>query len=36
MSAYTRAEHRLLGFDLGDWSVLLAGIALVASLTLLV
>jgi hypothetical protein len=36
MFAYIRTEHRLLGFDIGDWSILLAGVALVASLTLLV
>jgi hypothetical protein len=29
-------EHRLLGFDLGDWSILLIGLTLAASIALLV
>jgi hypothetical protein len=36
MFAHTRTEHRLLGFDIGDWSILVVGFALVALLTLLV
>ncbi len=36
MPAHTRTERRLLGFDTGDWSILGVGLALVASLTLLV
>jgi hypothetical protein len=29
-------EHRILGFDAGDWIILTLGLALIASLTLLV
>jgi hypothetical protein len=36
MTAYTRTDRRLLGFDMGDWSILSVGLALVALLTLLV
>ena len=36
MTAYTRLDRRLLGFDMGDWSILGGGLALVALLTLLV
>jgi hypothetical protein len=36
MFAHTRTEHWLLGFDIGDWSILVVGFALVALLTLLV
>ena len=36
MFAHTRTKHRLLGFDIGDWSILVVGFALVALLTLLV
>ena len=32
MFAHTRTEHRLLGFDIGDWSILVVGFALVALL----
>jgi len=36
MTAYSRTDRRLLGFDMGDWSILGGGLALVALLTLLV
>jgi hypothetical protein len=36
MIAYTRTDRRLLGFDVGDWSILGGGFALVGLLTLLV
>ncbi len=36
MFAYTRTERRLLGFDAGDWSIIIVGLGLVALLTLLV
>jgi hypothetical protein len=36
MTAYSRTDRRLLGFDMGDWSILAGGLALVALLTLLV
>jgi hypothetical protein len=36
MFAYSRTEQRLLGFDAGDWSIIVVGLGLVASLTLLV
>jgi len=36
MTAYTRIDRRLLGFDVGDWSILGGGFALVGLLTLLV
>jgi hypothetical protein len=36
MFAHTRIQRRLLGFDIGDWSIILVGFALVALLTLLV
>ena len=36
MYAQTRTERRLLGFDAGDWSILVAGLTLVALLTLLI
>ena len=36
MTAYTRLDRRLLGFDMGDWSILGGGLALIALLTLLV
>ncbi len=32
MTAYTRTDRRLLGFDMGDWSILGGGLALVALL----
>jgi hypothetical protein len=35
MTAYSRTDRRLLGFDMGDWSILGGGLALVALLTLL-
>ena len=35
MTAYTRTDRRLLGFDPGDWSILVGGLALVALLALL-
>jgi hypothetical protein len=35
MFAYTRTERRLLGFDAGDWSIIVLSLALIASLTLL-
>jgi hypothetical protein len=28
--------HRILGFDVGDWAILVVGLAVIASLTLLV
>jgi hypothetical protein len=34
MLTYT-AERRLLGFDMGDWALLLGGFALVGMVTLL-
>jgi hypothetical protein len=34
MFAYT-AERRLLGFDMGDWAVLLGGFAFIGIVTLL-
>jgi hypothetical protein len=36
MTVYTRTDRRLLGFDMGDWSIFGRGLALVALLTLLV
>ena len=36
MTAYTRTDRRLLGFDVGDWSILGGGLALVTLLTWLV
>jgi hypothetical protein len=36
MDGHTRTARRVLGFDAGDWSVLFVGLALVASLMLLV
>ena len=36
MFAHMRTERRLLGFDAGDWSMLVVGLALVALLALLV
>ena len=36
MTTYTRTDRRLFGFDVGDWSILSVGLALVALLTLLV
>ena len=36
MTAHTRTDRRLLGFDVGDWSILGGGLALVALLSLLV
>ena len=36
MFAYMRTERRLFGFGVGDWSILVVGLALVALLTLLV
>ena len=36
MFAATTAERRLLGFDIGDWSVFAFGLALVSLLTLLI
>jgi len=36
MTAHTKTDHRVLGFDMGDWSILGGGLALVALLTLLV
>jgi hypothetical protein len=36
MSTYTRTERRLLRVDAGDWSIIVVGLGLVASLTLLV
>jgi hypothetical protein len=36
MTAYTRTDRRLFGFDVGDWSILGGGLPLVALLTLLV
>ena len=36
MTAYARTDHRLLGFDMGDWSILGGGLGLVGLLTLLV
>jgi hypothetical protein len=36
MFAYMMTERRLFGFNAGDWSIIVAGLALVASLTLLV
>ena len=35
MFAYIRTERRLLGFDAGDWSIIVLSLALIASLTLL-
>ena len=35
MLAYMRTERRLFGFGPGDWSIIVLGLALVASLTLL-
>jgi hypothetical protein len=35
MTAYSRTDRRLLGFDMGDWSIIGGGLALVALLTLL-
>jgi|HubBroStandDraft_6_1064221.scaffolds.fasta_scaffold16911_5 hypothetical protein len=36
MTAITRTERRLLGFDIGDWSVFVFGLALISLLTLLI
>jgi hypothetical protein len=36
MSVHTKTELRLLGFDLGDWSILGVGFALAGLLTFLV
>jgi hypothetical protein len=36
MSVHMRTARRLLGFDAGDWSILIIGLALVALLPLLV
>jgi hypothetical protein len=36
MTASTRTDRRLLGFDMGDWSILGVGVGLVGLLTLLV
>jgi hypothetical protein len=36
MFARATAKRRLLGLDAGDWSMLIAGIVLIALLTLLV
>jgi hypothetical protein len=36
MFAHSTAEGRLLGFDVGDWSLLLGGFLLAGLLTLLV
>ncbi len=36
MTASTRTDRRLLRFDMGDWAILGGGLALVASLILLV
>jgi hypothetical protein len=36
MTARTKTDYRVLGFDVGDWSILGGGLALVALLTLLV
>ena len=35
MLAYIRTERRLLGFDAGDWSIIVLSLAPVSSLTLL-
>jgi hypothetical protein len=35
MSEDMRTERRLLGFDMGDWSIFLAGLALVGFMALL-
>jgi hypothetical protein len=36
MTAHPWTEYRLLGFDMGDWSIFVISSALVALLTLLV
>ena len=36
MFAPIRTERRIFGFDTGDWSILMVGVALVALLALLV
>jgi hypothetical protein len=36
MFAVTTAERRFLGFDIGDWSVFVFGLALILLLTLLI
>jgi hypothetical protein len=36
MFAATTVERRLLGFDIGDWSVFVFGVALISLLTLLI
>jgi hypothetical protein len=36
MTVHTRTDRRLLGFDMGDWSILGVSLALIALLTLLV
>jgi hypothetical protein len=36
MLARTTTERRLLGFDTGDWSVFVFGLALISLLTLLI
>ena len=36
MFAIARTERRLLGFDIGDWSVFVFGLALISLLTLLI
>jgi hypothetical protein len=35
MFAHMRTERRLFGFDAGDWSIIVLGLGLVATLTLL-
>jgi len=36
MTAYARTDRRFFGFDMGDWSILGGGLALVALLIFLV
>jgi hypothetical protein len=36
MFAVTTTERRLLGFDIGDWSVFIFGLVLTSLLTLLI
>jgi hypothetical protein len=36
MFTATTIERRLLGFDIGDWSVFVFGLALISLLTLLI
>ena len=36
MFAVTTIERRLFGFDIGDWSIFVFGLALISLLTLLI